>query len=145
MFNNNIKYCRESLEMTQKELGYVFGVTEGAISNWENGNDNIPFRKLVRFCNLYNFSIDYVLGLKRFNENYEPLNNINSKLIGQNIKKLRKELNLSQKEFSNQIKYPNTTICNFESGYRLINTLCLYTICKTYNISADILVGRKKK
>ena len=86
MFNNNIKYCRESLEMTQKELGYVFGVTEGAVSNWENGNDNIPFRKLVRFCNLYNFSIDYVLGLKRFNENYEPLNNIDSELIGQNIK-----------------------------------------------------------
>ena len=33
MINNNLKFCRESLEMTQKELGYVFGVAESTVSS----------------------------------------------------------------------------------------------------------------
>ena len=28
MINNNLKYCREELEMTQQELGYLFGVSK---------------------------------------------------------------------------------------------------------------------
>lgn len=36
MVNNNIKFCRETLEMTQSELGYIFGVTKQTVSNWEN-------------------------------------------------------------------------------------------------------------
>ena len=58
MLNNNLKQCREELEMTQTELGYIFGVQKATISNWENGYDIIPFNKLLRFCNLYDFSLD---------------------------------------------------------------------------------------
>lgn len=145
MLDNNFKYCRESIEMTQKELGFVFGVTEGTISNWENSQDSIPLKKLIRFCNLYNFSLDFVLGLSRDNKEYEKIVKLDSKLIGKNIKELRNKLNISQKDFATSIKFPNTTLCNYESGYRLINSICLYSICKTYKISADLLLGRKKK
>lgn len=37
MINNNLKESREELEMTQAELGFVFGVQKATISNWENG------------------------------------------------------------------------------------------------------------
>ena len=34
---------------------------------------------------------------------------------------------------------------NYELGNYLITTLSLYTICKKHNISADLLIGRKKE
>lgn len=52
MLNNNIKYCREELEMTQEELGYVFGVTGATVSGWENNNDTMPLPKMVKFANI---------------------------------------------------------------------------------------------
>jgi len=71
MLDNNLKFCRETLEMTQKELGFVFGVSHKTISGWENSYDIIPLSKLIKFCNLYEFSVDYVVGLARNNKNYQ--------------------------------------------------------------------------
>ena len=63
LINNNLKHCRENLEMTQEELGYVLGVTKGTVANWENGNDSIPLRQVVKICNQYDLSVDYLLGI----------------------------------------------------------------------------------
>ena len=82
MINNNLKFCRESLEMTQKELGYVFGVAESTVSGWENNNDIMPLTKLVKFCDLYGFSLDYVTGLTRSNYSYSKINKLDKIKIG---------------------------------------------------------------
>ena len=60
MNDNNLKFCREELEMTQSELGLVFGVTGSTVSGWENAHDTMPLPKLVKFSNLYHsrFSSD---------------------------------------------------------------------------------------
>ena len=92
MFNNNLKEARENLEMTQKELGYVFGIHETTISGWETGKDNIPLTKLVRFCNLYNYSLDFVVGLDRKNKDYDTVIKIDKKQIGSKLKTIRKNL-----------------------------------------------------
>ena len=47
MLENNLKYCREELEMTQTELGYIFGVSKGTVANWENGYSIMPLKKLI--------------------------------------------------------------------------------------------------
>ena len=67
MLDNNLKWCREELEMTQEELGFVFGVSRKTISGWETASNPIPFNKLIKFCNLYNYSLDFVIGLSRKN------------------------------------------------------------------------------
>ena len=89
MINNNLKFCRESLEMTQKELGYIFGVAESTVSGWENNNDIMPLTKLVKFCDLYGFSLDYVTGLTRSNYSYSKINKLDRNKIGNNLKKIR--------------------------------------------------------
>ena len=33
MFDNNLRYAREELEMTQSELGYIFGVSDSAVDH----------------------------------------------------------------------------------------------------------------
>jgi len=140
MVGNNLRYCREELEMTQKELGFVFGVHESTISGWETGKDTIPLRKLVKFCNLYNYSIDFVMGLSRTNKTYPKLKNINLKKIGNNLKSIRSSLNISQQQFADECVISQTTYSNYELGLYLINTLTLYTICKNHKISADSII-----
>lgn len=144
MLNNNLKFCRESLEMTQKELGFVFGVAESTVSGWENNNDIMPLTKLIKFCNLYNFSIDYVTGLNRTNIKYDKILKLDKVMIGKTLKNLRKKLRLTQQEIANECSISQTTYSNYELGITLITTLSLYTICKNHNLSMDLLLGRKQ-
>lgn len=143
MYDNNLKFCRESLGMTQKELGHIFDLAESTISGWENNNDTIPLPKLIRFCNLYDFSIDFVLGISRKNTLYNKIQKIDKKYIGSSLKKLRKELKMTQKQIADECSISQTTYSNYELGITLITTLTLYTICKNHNLSVDQFLGRK--
>lgn len=144
MFGNNLKYCREELGMTQLELGYVFGVSDSAIRSWENAYESIPLSKLIKFCNLYDYSLDFVVGLSRSNKKYGKFKT-NKVKIGKKLKELRNSLNLSQQQLSDECKISQTTYSGYEIGKYLINTTNLYYICKTYNVSMDYMVGRTDK
>lgn len=137
MINNNLKFCREELEMTQEELGYVFGVSKQTISNWENAYDTMPLKKLIKFCNLYNYSLDFVIGLTRKNKIYPKLKKIDKVTVGKKLKKLRKSLGLTQQKIADECSISRATYCHYEIGMNLITTLTLYTICKNYKISMD--------
>ena len=93
MIDNNLKFCREELEMTQSELGYVFGVSKYTVSGWETGKDTMPFNKLIKFCNLYNYSLDFVTGLTRENTKYKSKITPTKESIGKRLKEIRKTLN----------------------------------------------------
>jgi len=142
MINNNLKYAREELEMTQEELGYVFGVSRKTISGWETASNTIPFAKLIKFCNLYNYSLDFIMGFTRNNLKYNTQIKTNKQQIGNRLKELRDSLNLSQLKFADKCGISQTTYSHYETGLNLITTLNAYAICKTYNISMDYLVGR---
>lgn len=144
MYDNNLKYIRENLEMTQKELGVVFGVDESTYRGWETGKDIIPLRHLIRFSNLYEVSIDYLLKLSATNTLYEKYK-INKEYVGSRLKEVRKKLNLTQSKIAQECMISQTTYSNYEKGYYLVSTITLYTICKKHNISIDNLLGRKKK
>lgn len=143
MFENNLKFCREELEMTQTELGYIFGVSDSAVRSWENAHDSIPLPKLIKFCNIYDYSLDFVVGLTRKNIKYGKFET-NKNKIGEKLKELRKSLNLSQQALSDECKISQTTYSGYETGHYLINTTNLYYICKTYNISMDWVLGRSE-
>lgn len=144
MINNNLKFCRETLEMTQKELGYIFGVAESTVSGWENNNDIMPLNKLFKFCELYDFSLDYVTGLNKKNTSYNNINKLNKTKIGKNLKAIRKQLGLTQTDIAKDCMISQTTYSNYELGRNLITTLTLYTFCKKHNLSMDEVIGRTK-
>ncbi len=141
MFENNLRWCREELEMTQTELGYIFGVSDSAVRSWETAHDSMPLTKLIKFCNLYDYSLDFVCGLTKKNIKYGKFET-NKEKIGKKLKELRTNLNLSQQALADECKISQTTYSGYETGHYLINTTNLYYICKTYNISMDYLVGR---
>lgn len=140
MNNNNLKYCREELEMTQTELGYVFGVTGSTVAGWENGHDTIPLIKLIKYSNLYSYSLDYLTGLSNKNTIHKKIDKIDKTEIGKNLKQIRKKLNLTQQQIAKECMISQTTYSNYELGNYLITTLTLYAICKNHNLSMyDIL------
>ena len=141
---NNLKFCREELEMTQTELGYVFGVHKSTISGWETGNDNIPLKKLIKFCNLYNYSVDYALGLSRKNlpsSSTEP----DKVKIGLKLREIRQSLNYTQTQMADECGIGRSTYTDYELGVYLVSTITLYTICKNHNISIDYILNRTKQ
>lgn len=141
MIDNNLKWCREELEMTQTELGYVFGVSKNTVSGWENAHDTMPLNKLIKFCNLYDYSLDFVCGFTRKNIKCDKIKT-NKEKIGNRLKELRTNLNLSQQALADECNFSQATYSTYETGKFLINSITIYTICKTYNISMDYLVGR---
>lgn len=140
MLGNNLRYCREELELTQKELGFIFGVHASTISGWETGKDTIPLKKLIKFCNLYGYSLDFVTGLSRNNTKYPKLEKTNLKKIGDKLKQLRLEFGLTQNQLAKECMISQTTYSNYELGLYLINTLTIYTICKNHKISIDYIL-----
>lgn len=137
MLDNNLKYAREDLEMTQEELGYVFGVKKAAISNWENGYDIIPLNKLIKFCSLYDYSLDFIVGFTRENKIYPKLDKVDKVKIGKKLKDLRNNLGLTQQQIADECSISRATYCHYELGMNLVSTLTLYTICKNHKISMD--------
>lgn len=135
MLNNNLKYCREELEMTQDELGYVFGVSRKTVAGWENNHDTMPLPKLVRFSNLYKYSLDYITGLSRSNNNYKEVGKLNKKAVGANLKSIRIKLGLTQQQIADECMITQATYSGYETGKYLVTSLTLYTICLNHKLS----------
>ena len=136
ILTNNIKYCREELEMTQEELGYVFGVKGTTVSGWENNNDTMPLPKMVKFANMYHYSLDYITGLSRKNE-YTLIKKLDKKEIGIKLKDIRKKLGLTQKQIANECMITQQSYSLYENGKTLVTSLVLYTICYNHKLSID--------
>ena len=122
MITINLKSCREEMEMTQTELGYIFGVSKATVANWENGYGVIPLKKLIKFSNYSNYSLNYICGLTRINHIYNNKEKVNKEKIGKRLKEFRKHLGLSQQKFSDACHIPQSTYSHYEIGYKLITT-----------------------
>ena len=134
LINNNLKNCREELEITQEELGKVLGLSRKTVTGWENNYDTMPLRKMVQFSNLYKYSLDYITGLSSKNE-YVKIDKLDKKKIGNNLKELRVNLKMTQKQIADECMISQTTYSNYETGQYLITTLTLYTICYNHKLS----------
>lgn len=133
---------REDLNHRQKDIADILGITQQSYSLWENGSKIIPLKHLNNLCNYYNLSMDYVIGLssiKYYNITNKEIDKI---LIGERLRKIRKDNNITQEELANILNTTHSTISAYESGKTTILTVFAYEICKRYNISMDYLCGR---
>jgi transcriptional regulator with XRE-family HTH domain len=137
MMDNNLKYAREELEMTQEELGLVFGVTGTTVAGWENNHDTIPLLKLIKYSNTYGYSLDYLTGLTRYNVKHDKFSKVDKKIIGKKLKEIRTRLNLTQQEIADECAITQPTYSGYEKGNYLVTSLVLYTICYKHKLSMD--------
>ncbi|MBR2338376.1 MAG: helix-turn-helix transcriptional regulator [Clostridia bacterium] len=62
-----IRNLREDAEpkLNQTDIAKVLGTTQQYYSEYENGKRKLPLDQLIKLCQFYNVSADYILGLPK--------------------------------------------------------------------------------
>ena len=138
-------FLREDNDLKQIELASVMGIKQVNISNWERNKEVIPLDKLNFYANYFNVSMDYIVKLSNIkNNNSNNIVKLDKKVIGNNLKEIRKIYKLTQVKLAKLLNTTHSTISAYESGKTMILTSFAYQICKKYNLSLDYLCGRNE-
>jgi len=138
-----MKEIRENAGVRQQEIADTMGVSKGSYSMWECGTDTIPLKRLNQFCNYFNVSMDYVVGLSKRKNYPNEKPDIRIEVTSENLKKIRNKKNLTQVQISEILKINQPTWNRYERGKNLILTVTLVTLAKKYNYSIDNILGKK--
>ena len=65
----NIKALRKQHSFTQEQLAEALGVTVGAVYKWESGQSVPEVKLIMELADLFEISVDTLLGYDRQNEN----------------------------------------------------------------------------
>ena len=57
-----INNLREDNDLTQKKIADKLNISQRAYSHYENGSRSMPLNILVQLADIYNCSVDYLLG-----------------------------------------------------------------------------------
>ena len=121
----NIKNLRKEKEMTQEKLAEILGVSVGAVSKWENGNNTPDIMMLATLADLFDVSIDALLGYdsapKKVNDIVEA---ISSKTVSN--------------RFDEAINISNDALMRYPHDFSVI-----YTSAMLYHVMA--VQGKDKK
>lgn len=142
MYPAKLKELRERIGLTRTEIAKIIGIDRSQYGHYENDYVTIPIKHLISLANYYKVSIDYILGLNTVKQYKKSIPQINNKISGERLKKLRKEYKLSQTDLANFLNTAFSTISSYERGINTIATNYLYALSKKYHISADYLLGR---
>lgn len=135
-----LKQIRKERNLKQKDIATILNVDRSTYSGWETGKDTIPLRKLFELSNFYNLSIDYLTGLSK-KSNYIYMSDfIDLKSVEKNLKKLRINNHLKQKDLYNMLNITSSSYSLYENGKILIQTSFIYQIAKKYKISIDSIL-----
>lgn len=61
-FLKRIRDLREDCDYTQQFVADFLGTSQTMYARYERGANEMPLRHLVKLCDLYNVSSDYLLG-----------------------------------------------------------------------------------
>ena len=69
-----MRNLREDKDLKQKDIAKMLNVAQTTYSDYENGKINMPTSILIKLAELYNTSIDYLLGMTDNPRPYERSN-----------------------------------------------------------------------
>ena len=61
-----LKECRKALKLTQAEVAQVLGVAQPVYQRFEKGIYECSYEQLVKLANLFDVTIDFLLGRSGF-------------------------------------------------------------------------------
>ena len=64
-YRQRLRDLREDADKTQEEIAAVLGTSQTMYARYERGANELPVRHLLKLCEYYQVSADYVLGLPR--------------------------------------------------------------------------------
>ena len=144
MINTRLLELREYNFLLQKYIAKVLNIDRSTYSTWETNLKIIPLKHLNVLANYYDTSMDYILGLTSKKIKYKKLDKLDKQIIGNNIRKLRSDNNLTLRDLAKVLNTTSSTISAYETGKTLLLTAFAIEIAKKYHISIDELCGREK-
>lgn len=137
-----LRYLREYHGLTQKEVANAIGIGYSTYCMFENESLSIPTYRIIQLSNFYKINIDYLIKLTDKMINVSKNEKVNKSKIAQRLKSIRLELNLTLREYAKTLSISHTTYYSYEIGKSLISLSTLLKICKTFEISADFILGK---
>ena len=67
---DRVKNLREDNDLTQQQVADKLFITRSAYSNYENGSRAFPLDILSRLADIYNTSVDYLIGRTNLKKPY---------------------------------------------------------------------------
>lgn len=58
-----IRNLREDNDLTQAYIASILNTSQTMYARYERGANEIPVRHIIKLCEFYNVSADYILGL----------------------------------------------------------------------------------
>ncbi len=139
-----LKDIREDNDISQVQMAEILGVNRSTYYLWELGINIIPLKSLCNFADYFNYSIDYVLGLTNIRKKPNLIKGLDLIKLGENIKKIRLQNELSQENIASMIGVTQACITRYEKGLICISTSNLYKLSKEFKISLSELCGKVK-
>lgn len=62
-YTDRMKWLRDIKNITQKEIAAYLGIKQQQYARYEKGINVMPVTYLIKLCQFYNISADYILGL----------------------------------------------------------------------------------
>lgn len=111
MFSERIKKLREENNISQIDLAEYLGISQQALSKWENGKNEPDNDSLIKIAKYFNVSTDYLLGNSESRSNIQPYENELEKVLFSKAKELSEEdkkavlgvINAIKKDIDNEL------------------------------------------
>ncbi len=143
---SRIKELRIKNNLTQANMADILNIKKPTYTQFENMKREIfPIERINEIANYFNVSFDYLFKLSNNEKIKIKRVKLNSKLIGERLRDIRKENKLYQETLANEISSSIALISQYESGKRLLSLTFGFVICKKFNISMDYLYGKVDK
>lgn len=122
----------------QKDLAAVLGVTDNTVSYYVGGKRSPSTEQLIEIAKYLGVTSDYLLGIDSLNAH-----NINYSrdVFPERLKFLREKCGMSCAALAEKIGVTGASIGYYERGERTPNIEILQSLCKTFEVSADYLLG----
>jgi transcriptional regulator with XRE-family HTH domain len=140
-FKTNLKMLRRQHHLTQEQLGKMLNTGKSKISKYESGYNIPPFDVFCDITTVFSASADYLLGRREDNEIFDIPADTNS--LKANLKRLRKEKGLRQRQLAENIGVFRSRIFDYENGHLLPPVSVLCKMADFFSVSVDFLLGRQ--
>ncbi|MDR2090226.1 MAG: helix-turn-helix domain-containing protein [Clostridiales bacterium] len=61
-----LKECRKGMSLSQRDVARLLGVAQPVYQRFEKGTYECSYEQLVRLCDIFDVSADYLLGRKEY-------------------------------------------------------------------------------
>lgn len=114
----NIKTLRKQHSFTQEQLSEALGVTVSAVYKWESGQSVPEVKMLMELADLFEVSVDTLLGYDRQNENVENrIKRINQCMLERDFEEVLLEVEKTLKKYPNRFEVVHVAAAAYGTIY----------------------------